>query len=171
MNECIRILKERRSVKSFEKSPVPLELLKEVLAAGVNAPTGMNLQSPVMVVVTNPEMIEYIGKLNGEVLGMDKDPFYGAPCVIIVFADATIRTHREDGCLVMGNLLNAATAVGLGSCWIHRAKEVFEMPEGKELMKKWGMDDRYVGIGNCILGYAKNVPAPKEHKSDYVIFD
>ncbi len=171
MNECLQVLKNRRSVKSYENKPLPQALLDEVLAAGINAPTGMNRQSPVMVAVSNPETLRCISKWNADVLGTDSDPFYGAPCVIIVFADSSIRTYKEDGCLVMGNLLNAATSLGLGACWIHRAKEVFELPEGKKLMEKWGLDSRYVGIGNCILGYPKQIPAAKEHKEDYVIYD
>ncbi len=171
MNACLQVLKNRRSVKGYENKPVPRELLEEVLAAGINAPTGMNRQSPVMVAVSNPETLRLISKLNAEVLGTDSDPFYGATCVIVVFADSSIRTYLEDGSLVMGNLLNAAASLGLGACWIHRAKEAFMLPEGKKLMEKWGLDSRYIGIGNCIVGYPKQTPATKEHKEDYVIYD
>ncbi len=171
MNECIRVLTTRRSVKSYKDAPVPKELLDKVLLAGINAPTGRNMQAPVMVVVTAPETIRYIGKLNAKVRGTEDDPFYGAPVLIIVFADSNIFTYVEDGSLVMGNLLNAAESLGLGACWIHRAKEVFDSPEGKELMKKWGLGEQYVGVGNCILGYKDKDPAPKTHKEDYVIYD
>lgn len=171
MNECIKILTTRRSVKSYQDTPVPEALLEEVLRAGINAPTGRNQQSPVMVAVTNPETVRYLGKLNAQARGTDTDPFFGAPAVIVVLADSNVLTHREDGSLVMGNLLNAAAALGLGACWIHRAKEVFETEEGKALMKKWGLGDHYVGIGNCILGYTDKEPAEKIHKEDYVIYD
>ena len=171
MNECLKILQIRRSIKSYQDTPVPQELLDQVLAAGVNAPTGMNMQSPVMVVVTDKALISEIEAMNAEIRGVTTSVFYGAPVVVIVFADSTVFTHVEDGSLVMGNLLNAAASLGLGACWIHRARQVFETPRGKELKKKWGLDDKYVGIGNCVIGYAENEPQPKEHKKDYIIYD
>ena len=171
MNECLKVLQTRRSVKSYNDKPVPKEYIDEILKAGVNAPTGKNVQSPVMVLVTDPEMISYISKLNGRVINAGHDVFYGAKTLIIVFADSSMFTYVEDGSLVMGNLLNAAESLGVGACWIHRAREVFKTPEGKKLMEKWGLDERYIGIGNCILGYTDNPPAPKEHKADYVIYD
>ena len=134
------------------------------------APTAMNKQSPIMVVVQKKELIEKLAKLNAKVMGKEVDPFYGAPTVIIVFADKRIRTYIEDGSLVMGNLMNAAHAIGLGSCWINRAKEVFESEEGKELLKEWGIDENYAGIGNCILGYSDmELPKAAPRKDDYVI--
>ncbi len=171
MNECIKVLTTRRSVKSYQDTPVPQELLETILAAGVNAPTGRNMQSPVMVVVTKRETIHEIERLNAKFRGSSDAVFYGAPVVVIVFADSSVPTYLEDGSLVMGNLLNAAASLNLGACWIHRAREVFDTPRGRELMQKWGLDDRYVGIGNCILGYAQNEPQPKEHKENYIIFD
>lgn len=101
----------------------------------------------------------------------EKKPFYGAPALIVVFRDPDIYTGFEDACLVMGNLLNAAEAAGLGSCWIHRAKEVFETTKGKELMKKWGVPENFIGVGNVILGYADEDPAPKPRKAGYIIYD
>ena len=133
------------------------------------APTGMGRQSPVMVAVQDPDTVRELSRLNARVMGASTDPFYGAPTVIVVLADPEIGTYREDGSLVMGNLLNAAHAVGLGSCWIHRAREVFDSPEGKALLKKWGVPEKYVGIGNCILGYAAQpAAAPKPRKADYI---
>ncbi len=171
MNETIKTLTTRRSVRSYSSKPVEKELLDEILEAGMYAPSGKGLQSPLMVVVTDPERVYDLSMMNAAVLGTDTDPFYGAGTVIIVFADSTVRTYIEDGSLVMGNLMNAAHSLGVDSCWIHRAREVFETPEGKALMKKWGIDEKYKGIGNCILGYAdKPVPAPKSRKGDYVIF-
>ncbi len=171
MNECIKVLTSRRSIKKYESKPVPEELLEEILKAGINAPTGKNMQTPVMVAVTNPETLKLVRKLNADVLGTTSDPFYGAPAVIVVFASKEFYTYVEDGSLVMGNLLNAAASLGLGACWIHRAREAFETPEGKKLKEKWGLDDRYVGIGNCIVGYPAEERAPLKHKEDYVIYD
>ena len=138
----------------------------------MNAPTGMNRQSPVMVAVQDPETVKQLSSMNAAVLGVSSDPFYGAPTVIVVLADSTVPTYLYDGSLVMGNLLNAAHALGLGACWIHRAKEVFASEEGKKLLKKWGLDDRYEGIGHCIIGYGDGpLPAAKARKENYVIWD
>ena len=103
-------------------------------------------------------------------MGAKNDPFYGAPVVLVVLADRNIGTYVYDGSLVMGNLMNAAHSVGLGSCWIHRAREVFDSPEGKALLKEWGIEGDYEGIGNCIIGYPDQSPTPKPRKADYIRF-
>jgi len=171
MKETLLDLKTRRSCRAFTGQQVKDEHLAAILEAGTFAPTGMGTQNPVMVVVRDPETLAYLSKLNAAVMGADKDPFYGAPCVVIVFADPQRSTWVEDGSLVMGNLLNAAHAVGVASCWIHRARQVFASPEGKELMQKWGVPEGYEGIGNCILGYADGpAPKPKPRKENYIIY-
>ncbi|MDD6771505.1 MAG: nitroreductase [Inconstantimicrobium porci] len=169
MKETLEDLKTRRSCRNYRNEQIKDEELNAVLEAGTYAPTGMGMQSPKMVVVQDKETVAKLSKMNGAVMGSSNDPFYGAPTVVIVFADKNRGTYLEDGSLVMGNLLNAAHAVGLGSCWIHRAKEVFETEEGKELMKKWGITDNYVGIGNCILGYAEEFVPAKPRKADYIV--
>ena len=171
MNETIKTLTERRSIRKYKKEQIKPEQLEQILQAGQYAPTGMGAQSPVMVVVQDRQLIEKIGKMNAAVMGTESDPFYGAPTVIVVFADRRRGTYLEDGSLVMGNLLNAAHAVGVDSCWIHRAKEVFETQAGKMLMQGWGLDENYVGIGNCILGYRDcDYPIPKPRKENYIIW-
>lgn len=172
MNEALNCMEQRRSIRSYRPDQIAGEELDAVLRAGTYAPTGGGTQSPVMVAVQDKALRDRLSALNAKVMGADIDPFYGAPTVIVVLGDTvTGLTWQEDGALVMGNLLNAACAVGLGSCWIHRAKEVFALPEGKELLKEWGLDpERYVGIGHCILGYANCEPqeaAPR--KKGYVI--
>lgn len=165
-----KILLERRSIRKYKDIPVPEELLDKVLEAGTYAPTGMNRQTPVIVAVTDKETVSLLEKENARVMGDEtKKPFYGAPVVITVFYNPEIYTSFEDGCLVMGNLMNAAKAVGLGSCWIHRAKEVFMTPLGKELMKKWGVPESFIGVGNCILGYADEEPQARPRKEGYII--
>ncbi len=161
---------ERRSIRAYKAEQIKEEELDYVLKAALYAPTGRNLQSTIMVSTQNKELISRLSKMNAEVMGVDSDPFYGAPTVVMVFADSTIRTHFEDGCLAMGNMLNAAYEIGLGSCWIHRAREVFASDEGKALMKEWGVPESYVGIGNCILGYADcQLPCPAERKDGRII--
>lgn len=165
-----KILLERRSIRKYKDIPVEEEKLDKILEAGTFAPTGMNRQTPVMVAVRDKEIRDLLEKENAKVMGDEtRKPFYGAPVVIVVFYNPDVYTSLEDGCLVMGNLMNAAHAVGLGSCWIHRAKEVFMTETGKELMKKWGIPESYIGVGNCIIGYADEKPEAKPRKNDYIV--
>ena len=171
MNDVIKNLIERRSIRNFTNEQISKEDLNNIVKAGEYAPSGMGKQSPKMVVIQNKELIEKIANINAQIMGRDTNPFYGAPTLIIVFADKTVGTYIEDGSLVMGNLLNAAHSLGLGGCWIHRAKETFETPEGKELLKKWGIEENYVGIGNCIIGHINGeYPVAKPRKEDYIKF-
>ena len=169
MNETLQTLKNRRSVRSYLPEHIKDEELQQILEAGIYAPTGMGAQSPIIVVVQDKQTIAYLSKLNAAVMGSTSDPFYGAPTVVVVLADRSRGTCVEDGSLVIGNMLNAAASLGVGSCWIHRAKEVFDTPEGKALLEKWGIQGDYVGVGNCILGYAKGeIPAAKPRKENYL---
>ena len=169
MNDVIRSLKERRSVRAYREEQVREEELQQILEAATYAPSGMGKQSAVMVVVQDKETIAKLSKLNAAVMGAEIDPFYGAPTVVVVLADRSSFTWKEDGCLVMGNLMNAAYAVGVDSCWIHRAKEVFEGEEGQALLKQWGIEGDYVGVGHCILGYrAGDLPEVKPRKANYI---
>ena len=161
MNETITTLKSRCSAKSYLPTQVPDELLDQILEAGICAPSGMNGQKVYSVAVREKETRELLAMLNAGIMGFDKDPFYGAPCVIVVLADPEHRTWVEDGSLVMGNMLNAAYSLGLGCCWIHRARDIFDLPIGKSLLKKWGLPEHLRGIGNCIVGYADTEPTPK----------
>lgn len=168
MNETIKNLIERRSCRKYSTTQIKEEELNSVLKAGEYAPTGMGRQSPIILVLQNKEKVEKLSKLNAKIMGTDKDPFYGAPTVLIVLADKNIGTYKEDGSLVLGNLMNAAYSIGLGSCWIHRAKEEFETDEGKELLKEWNIPENYVGIGHCVLGYPEEKSEAKPRKEDYI---
>ena len=169
MNEVLKCLKERRSIRKYKKEQIKDEELNLILEAGTYAATGMGMQSPIMVAVQDAETIAQLSKMNAAVMGVDSDPFYGAPTVVIVLADRSRGTCVEDGSLVMGNLMNAAYSIGVDSCWIHRAKEVFDTEEGKALLKKWGIEGDYVGVGNCILGYRDcEFPQPKARKENYI---
>ena len=170
-NETLTVLKERRSIRKYKVEQISNEELDAILEAGTWAAPGKNLQSPVMVVVQDQETISYMSKLNAEIQGNPgTDPFYGAPTVVVVLADGENYNWMADGSLVMGNLMNAAWAVGVGSCWINRAKELFDMPEGKALLRKWGLPETLRGVGNCILGYIdEEVPAPRPRKPDYIV--
>lgn len=172
MNETLNVLETRRSVRAFDPSRMPTDqLISEVVKAGEYAPTGRGMQSPRIVVITNKAVRDRLSQLNAEVMGVTSDPFYGAPVVLLVLADRSRPTYLYDGSLVMGNLMNAAHAVGLGSCWIHRAREVFASEEGKQLLAQWGIAGDYEGIGHVALGYALNEPAQaKPRKDDYTVW-
>ena len=159
--EAMKNLLERRSIRKYTETQVPDDLLDKVLEAGLYAPTGMNRQNVIMVAVRDKETRDLLSKLNAQVMGSANDPFYGAPCVIVVLGDPENYPIVENGSLVLGNLMNAAHALGLGSCWIHRAKQVFDSEEGKALLKKWGLPEHLQGVGNCILGYSAEDPAPR----------
>lgn len=168
-NKTLELIQTRRSVRGFKPDPVPEEILDQIVEAGTWAATGRNRQSPVIIKVTNRELIRKLSKLNGEIMGTDSDPFYGAPAVLIVLADKTVPTYLYDGSLVMGNLMLAAHSLGIGSCWIHRAKEEFQLPEGKEILKSLGIEGDYEGIGHCVLGYAEGeYPHTKPRKENWV---
>jgi len=168
--EALENMRTRRSIRAYQPQQIKAEELDAVLEAGTWAPTGMGRQSPRIVVVQDKATRDELSRLNARALGSQEgDPFYGAPTVLVVFADTARPTYREDGTLVMANLMLAAHAVGLGSCWIHRAKPVFASPEGRALMQKWGLGENYEGIGHCILGYAAQQPKPAPRKTDYII--
>ena len=173
MNEALEMLKTRRSCRSYKPEQITDEALEAVLEAGVYAPTAGGRQSPIIVAVQDPAVIEHLRAMNAAVMGKpEADPFYGAPTVLVVLADKNSANRVYDGSCVMDNLMNAAEAVGLGSCWIHRAREEFESDEGKALLKQWGVEGEYEGIGHCVLGYradAKPEPAPRKEKYVYYV--
>ena len=171
MNETLKVLKERRSVRKYKAEQIRDEELNAILEAGTWAPTGMGLQSAVMVVVQDPATIAKLSKANAEIQGKPgTDPFYGAPTVVVVLADSSSRNWLQDGSLVMGNLMTAAASLHIGSCWINRAMEYFDAAEGKDLLKQWGLPETYRGVGNCVLGYVDgDLPAPKPRKDGWII--
>ncbi|MCF0106920.1 MAG: nitroreductase [Holdemanella sp.] len=148
-------LTTRRSTRVFTDKKVEKELIEKIVYAGQCAPSGMNRQPLAYVVINDEETIKNISKLNAAVMGAANDPFYGAKTIIVVLANKELSktTYLFDGALAMGNMLNAAHALGVNAIWIHRAKEVFASKEGLEYLKKWGLDERYEGIGNCAIGY------------------
>ena len=173
MNETLQILESRRSCRSFKPDMIKEEELQAVIKAGTYSPTGMGKQSPVIIAVTDKELRDEIMEENRKIGGWKEgfDPFYGAPVILIVLASKDVPTYVYDGSLVMGNLMNAAESLGLGSIWIHRAKEEFDSDFGKNILKKLGITGNYEGIGHCALGYAAqpaNPAAPR--KENYVYY-
>ncbi len=167
--DAMQNLLTRRSVRKYKPDMVPQEKLDKILKAGTYAATGMGRQSPIILAVTDKAMRDRLSKMNAAIMGVDSDPFYGAPVVLVVLADKNVPTYIYDGSLVMGNLMNAAHAEGIASCWIHRAKEEFNSPEGKQILQDLGITGDYEGIGHCILGYADgDEPAAKPRKENYV---
>ena len=169
--DAMQNLLTRRSVRKYKPDMVPQEKLDKILEAGSYAATGMGRQSPIILAVTDKAMRDRLSKMNAAIMGVDSDPFYGAPVVLVVLADKNVPTYIYDGSLVMGNLMNAAHAEGIASCWIHRAKEEFNSPEGKQILQDLGITGDYEGIGHCILGYADgDEPAAKPRKENYVYY-
>lgn len=168
--DAMQNLIKRRSVRKYKPDMIPRDVLEKIVEAGTYAPTGMNKQAPIIIAVTNKAMRDRLSRMNAAVMGSEGDPFYGAPVVLIVLADRNLAgTYLYDGSLVMGNLMLAAHAQGIGSCWIHRAKQEFETEEGKAILKELGIEGDFEGIGHCILGYTDGEePAAKPRKENYV---
>lgn len=171
MNETINTLLKRRSVRSYLDKPVEQDKLELICKAGSYAATAAGKMSPTIICITNKDDLDALEKINAAVMGKDgAHPFYGAKTAILVVADGDNKNCVYDGSLVMGNLMNAAASLGLGSCWIHRAKETFEKPEGKAFLDKWGIKGNIQGIGYLVLGYT-NDPVLGDgpvRKADYI---
>ena len=163
------ILKNRRSIRKYQPRQISDAHLDAILEAGIYAPSGMNTQNTVMVAVRDKQTRDQLSKMNAAVMGTESDPFYGAPCVVVVLVEPERYTAVEDGSLVLGNLMNAAYEIGVGSCWIHRARQMFESEEGKALLRKWGLREDLIGVGNCILGYPDEDPAPKPRREGRIL--
>lgn len=170
MNEVLKCLQERRSCRSFLPKQLDEETLEAILTAGTFAASGRGRQAAKIVVLQKPEEIATLERMNAAVLGApDAHPFFGAPTVCVVLADAEVNTAVEDGALVIGNLMTAAWSLGVGSCWVHRAQEEFASDEGKKLLKQWGIEGNYIGVGHCVLGYPTGEFRPAApRKANYV---
>lgn len=174
MNEVIEALKQRRSCRKFSDKPVEDEKVEQIVEAGLFAASGMGRQATHLVVVRNAEDVAQLSRMNAQIMSTSSDPFYGAKTVVVVLTDPSVPTCVEDGALVMGNLMNAAHALGVSSCWIHRAREEFESEEGKALLAKWGVEGEWRGVGHCVLGYAEEdgkqpAAARKEDRVTFVL--
>ena len=196
MKDLLELMKTRRSVRKYKPDMIPQDVLDRIILAGTYSATGRNLQSPIIIAVTNKEMRDKISEMNRKIGGWAEgfDPFYGAPVILIVLADKSCPTYIYDpfygapamiivlakkdwpnrvydGSLVMGNLMLAAHNEGVGSCWIHRAKEEFESEEGKEILRSLGIEGEYEGIGHCALGYTEGeYPEGHERKDNWVYY-
>ena len=169
-NETIANMLTRRSIRKYKPDMLPKETINEIIKAGTFAASGMNKQPSIIVAVTNKELRDRLSAMNAKIMGINTDPFYSAPVVLIVLADKSSGTHLYDGSLVMGNLMLAAHSLGVGSCWIHRAKEEFESSEGKEILRALGIDGDYEGIGHCILGYIDGEEPPAHQRKENTVY-
>ena len=173
MSQVLEQIKNRRSIRKYKPDEVPQELLDQIIEAGLYAASGKNLQSAIIIQVTNRELRDEISRRNAQIMGQPKghDPFYGAPAMLIVLGKKDQPNHVADGSLVMGNLMLAAHELGLGSCWINRAKEEFDTPWGRDLLKSLGIEGEYEGIGHCALGYIDgDVPEAAPRKENRVFY-
>ena len=167
--ETLKAIASRFSCRKFVKGTMKEEDKRAILEAGTYAPTGMGLQSPFIVAVQNGELKSQLERMNAAVRGVAGNPYYDAPTYILVFSSADCPFAVQDGSCVLENMMLAAHALGLGSCWINREREMFATDEGKRLMKEWGLPDGLIGIGAISVGYPAAEPAaPKPRKSDYI---
>ncbi len=171
MQETLTDIRTRRSCRKYLAEQITDAQLDAILEAATWTPTGRGKQSPQMVVVQDADTLKELSRLNAQIMGTDSDPMYGAPTAVVVFTDSTNENGILDASLLMGTLMLAAHAVGVASCWINRGKGMFELPEGKALMQKWGVDAKYEGLAICILGYAAEggISPVKPRRDDYVI--
>lgn len=168
--DILEILKGRRSIRKYKSEQIKESELEKILEAGMYAPSGMGRQSARMIVVQNPELRERLRKSNASIMNNENiDPFYGASTVIVVVADKKISTYHDDGVLVASNLMNEAYSIGIGSCYIYRAKEELETEEGKNLRDELGIKETEEGIANIILEYPDEQPEAKPRKEDYIV--
>lgn len=168
MKDAMEVLLTRRSIKKYNDKPVPEEILNKILEAGTYAPTAKGMQKPIIIVITDKKVRAEIAEENAKIMGGKGDPFYGAPVVLLVAAE-NCPTAVYDGSCVIDNMLNAAWALGVGSCWIHRAKEELESDFGKNLLKSLGITGDYIGIGHVALGYFDGEPpVAKPRKENYI---
>ena len=167
-NEFLKSLRERRSVRSFRKEQITDEELRAVLEAGTYAPTGMNYQDPWIVAVQNQEFIDQLVRMNKQFTQQEGNPYYDAPTIVLVFASRPEKWKNgmADGSLVLGNMMNAAHAIGLGSCWINREREMFDTEEGRELMARFGLPEGLMGVGALSLGYPAGPLRPARPRKD-----
>ena len=173
MSDILETIKTRRSIRKFKSDMIPKEQLEKIIEAGTYAATGRNKQSPIIIALTKKEIRDRFAKMNARFMGQDEsfDPFYGAPVILAVLANKEYPTAIYDGTLVMGNLMLEAHDLGIGSCWIHRAKEEFESEEGKEFLKSLGIEGDYEGIGHCALGYVDGeYPETPKRKENWVYY-
>ena len=168
MNEALKNLMDRRSIKKYKSDMVPMEIIDQICEAGKYAACGRGAQAGLIIAVTDKAMRDKLSAMNAAVMGTDTDPFYGAPVVLVVLANKEVPTYLYDGSLVIGNLMTAANALGIGSCWIHRAKQMFESEEGEQILADLGIEGQWEGIGNCILGYADEVKEAKPRKENWI---
>lgn len=171
MSQVLEQIKNRRSIRRYKPDMVPQEVLDQIIEAGLYAASGAGKQAAIIIQVTNKELRDEISRINAGIMGADTDPFYGAPVILIVLGKKDWPTHVYDGSAMMQNLMLAAHELGVGSCWIHRAKEEFESQWGKDLLKSLGIEEEYEGIGHCALGYADGeVPPAAPRNADRVFY-
>jgi len=173
MNEVLKAIKERRSIRKFKSDEVKSADIDKIIEAGLYAASGMGKQAAIAIAVTDRALRDEISKDNCRIGGWDEgfDPFYGAPAMIIVLADKSVRTHVYDGSLALGNMMLAAHSIGIDSIWIHRAKEEFEMPKYKQLLRDLGIEGEFEGIGHLAIGYRDgDAPKAADRKEGRVLY-
>lgn len=171
MNDMLELMKTRRSVKKYKSQMPPQEAIEQIIEAGLYAANAKNAQTSIIIAVTDKTLRDRLSAMNARILGTTSDPFYNAPVVLVVLDVKSNPNCAYDGSLVMGNLMLAAHAVGLGSCWINRAREGFDSDEGRQILKELGIEGEYEGVGHCVIGYTDGeYPEIKPRKENRVYY-
>ena len=166
--DCLEVIRTRRSCRKYRKEQIKDNELKTVLEAGTYAPTSRGMQAPFIVAIQNAELLSRLAKMNADVMGTTTNPYYDAPTYILVLVSTESHNPICDGSCVLENMMLAANALGLGTCWIHREREMFETAEGKQLLKEWGLPEDVIGVGALSIGYPDGEPSPaKPRKEGY----
>ena len=155
MNKTIEFILARRSVRCFSDTVIEEDKLREIILCGRCAPSGGGAQAAIIALIQG-DARDNLARINAEIWGKDKDPFWGAPTVLAVLADNRVPSYIEDGSAALENMIIAAESVGLNSCWVCRAKETFDTDYGRNILKKAGIDPAvYSGIGFLVIGYGE----------------
>ena len=173
MNTTLDDILTRRSIRKFKPEMPDQETLEQIIEAGLYAASGKGMQSSIVVAITDKKLRDRLMEMNRLIGGWQEgfDPFYGAPAVLLVLADKSSPNHVYDGSLTMGNMMLAAHTLGLGSCWINRAREEFDSDEGKAILHELGIEGDWEGIGHCIVGVPEgDEPKPVPRKPGRVFW-
>lgn len=171
MKTVLDFMKSRRSIRKFKPEHVPQADIDKIIEAGLYAASGKGQQKSIIIQVSQQELRDKLSAMNCQIGGWKEgfDPFYGAQDILIVLDAKDGPDPLYDGSLVMGNMMLEAHELGIGSCWIHRAKEEFESELGKEILNSLGIEGEYVGVAHCAIGYTDGAyPAELPRKANRV---
>jgi nitroreductase len=189
-NAVIDNIIETRSIRKYTDEQVPREVLERILEAGSHAANAGGAQRTCFVAIHDAEATHRLGRLNmarfdrskliGNKVSADqpsviddptqKDGFYGAPCVVVVFALEKFTFGIPDAFACVQTMAYAAHSLGVSSCIVSRAEDTFATEEGERLKREWGVPDNFAARAFLTLGYCEgDYPAPKPRRDGRII--